>query len=100
MASSPALPSTNQGRRTLLDSNGSRFILNAEPRDRGTTEGGPKHFYRRPVPVEPVKKHIVTAQQAGLMIDEDGEVVDCFGRYTSIALEGKGSLIASLQKPV
>ena len=79
---------TQNGRRTLLDSNGSKFFLNEDSKEKKSDEVGSKHFYRRPMPVEPLKKHVVTAKQAGLMIDEDGDIVDCFGRYTSMALEG------------
>ena len=99
MASSPQPPRAKQAGRTLLDSNGSRFILNADAPERRSTESGSKPFYRRPMPVEPIKKHIVTTKQAGLMVDDDGEIVDCFGRYSSMALQGKGSLLASLQRP-
>ena len=48
------------------------------------------------MPVEPLKKHVVTTKQAGLMIDDEGDLVDCFGRYTSMALIGKNALIESL----
>ena len=60
---------------------------------------GKEHFYRRAIPQEAMPKHIVTKNQAGLMLDGDGELVDCFGRYTSMALEGKTALIESLQRP-
>ena len=73
--------------------------MNSDAFEKKPSGVGSKGFYRRPVPVEPIKKHIVTTKQAGLMIDRDGEVVDCFGRYTSMALEGRSSLIESLQKP-
>ena len=33
------------------------------------------------------------------MLDEDGELVDIFGRYSSMALEGQTGLIESLKGP-
>ena len=82
----------------MLGSNGSRFFVNENIPLEKSTEGT-AHFYRRAVPQEAMPKHIVTKSQAGLMLGDDGELVDCFGRYTSMALEGQTALIESLQRP-
>ena len=84
----PQIFGTKKGKMTILDSNGSRFFMNENIQERKASVNGKEHFYRRPIPQEAMPKHIVTAKQAGIMLDQDGDVVDLFGRYSSMALEG------------
>ena len=39
------------------------------------------------MPVEPRKAHRVTPETAGLMLDPQGNILDCMGRYTSKELK-------------
>ena len=87
MSTSPRMIGTKKGRKTILDSNGSRFFVNESVQERKSIDGK-ETFYRRAIPQPAMPKHVVTKSQAGLWLGDDGGLVDCFGRYTSMALEG------------
>ena len=45
--------------------------------------GGKTQFYRKAVPCSSRPAHKVNPETAGLMIDQQGELFDCRGRYTA-----------------
>ena len=57
--------------------------LNVDKKD------GKTQFYRKAVPCENKRAHIVKPETAGLMIDQRGQVIDCIGRYTTEEIEQK-----------
>ena len=46
-------------------------------------------FYRTAVPHETKVRHKVKPETAGLMIDQQGNMFDCMGRYTSDEIDCK-----------
>ena len=48
-------------------------------------------YYRKAVPIETSKMpvHKVIPEKAGLMLDEEGEIVDCLARYTDGQIKAK-----------